>query len=300
MYYNKMKTFGLLFMFMVISIAVSAQVNKDTASVADAIVRVDGSIIYGKVIEVNQDVVKYRINDMSKGPVITLTRKLVYAISYSNSTTQIITPKFGNKRINDLAYDQDRLDIDNYSSDSTNFLMHNITHGAFKVGIGFSREYSSLKGVNDFTRATSAPAMFVGYDFRFNRFLLLGASIGFASYNYKYLYSSDYDQLDINQKINESITTLGVYGRYNIMDGFIKPYLLMGLNFNYSSADLVGDIFFRNEAKHVATNSGVRGLKTDFVFRGGVDFLLSKRFGLYTDIGSGTSLIQMGVIFNLK
>ena len=84
------------------------------------------------------------------------------------------------------------------------------------------------------------------------------------------------------------------------MDGFIKPYLLLGLNFNYNSATMEGDVEFLDEGKHVLTTSGINGFKNDIVARAGVDFMISKSFGLYSDIGTGTSLVQIGAIFSLK
>ena len=69
--------------------------DKDSITTTDVIIRVDGSIIYGKVLEVSQEEVKYRKNDLTDGPEVTLPRKQVYVISYSNNTKQVITPVFG-------------------------------------------------------------------------------------------------------------------------------------------------------------------------------------------------------------
>jgi hypothetical protein len=125
-------------------------------------------------------------------------------------------------------------------------------------------------------------------------------SLGYASFNYGYNRISEYDGIAISQKIEESIVNLGIYGRYDLMDGIIKPYLLLGLNFNYNSATMEGDVEFLDEGKHVLTTSGINGFKNDIVARAGVDFFISKSFGLYSDIGTGTSLIQIGAIFSLK
>jgi hypothetical protein len=299
MYYNNTKIFVLFIFLVCSSFVVSAQEKRDTTATADAIIRVDGSIVYGKVVEVDQKEVKYRINNLWNGPVITLPRKLVYAISYSNSTTQIVTAKFGAKTTKSPEYDQNKLEVKNVT-DSTNNLGYNIGHGDVKVGLGFSREYSSFSGVKDFSKSASAPSIYVAYQFHYNRFLVVGASLGYASFKYVSNVTSDYDGIAITQNINETIGTLGVYGRYNLMDGFIKPYLLLGLNINYSQSTLNGDVFFMEDGKHVQTSSGINGFKTNFVARAGVDFMISKSFGLYSDIGTGTSLIQLGVIFSLK
>jgi len=298
MYWNKLKAIAIVLIIALSAYTAEAQV-KDTIASTDVIVRVDGSIIYGKVLEVDKEHVKYRKNDVPDGPTVTLPREQVYVISYSNNTKQVITPVFGKRKLDEPAFDANSLD-NVEKDDTTRNLKHNIAHGALKIGMGFSREYSSFKGVDDFTKSSSAPSLYAGYQFRFNRFLKTGVSLGYAKFNYKYNKSSDYDGIDISQSIQESIVTLGFYGRYDLMDGFIKPYLLMGLNINYSDATINGDVFFRDEGKHVVTTSGITGFKTDFVFRAGADLMISKSFGVYSDIGTGTSLIQIGAVFSFK
>lgn len=295
MLYNKIRIIALLLVTVFAVIGVKAQV-KDTT---DVIIRIDGSIIYGKVLEVDQAHVKYRKNDVPDGPSVTLPREQVYVISYSNNTKQVITPVFGKRKLDEPAFDANSLDNGGKPDSSIN-LKYNIAHGNLRVGMGFSREYSSFKGVDDFSKSASAPSLYAAYQFRFNRFLKTGVNLGYASFNYKYNVSSDYDGIDISQKINETIVTLGFFGRYDLMNGFVKPYLLGGLNINYSAATLEGDIFFRDEGKHVVTTSAINGFKTNFVARAGVDIMFSNQFGVFTDIGTGTSLIQLGAIFSFK
>jgi hypothetical protein len=298
MYWNKLKVAAIVFLVAMSALTVKAQV-KDSTSTTDVIIRVDGSIIYGKVVEVSQDQVKYQKNDIPDGPEITLPREQVYVISYSNNTKQVITPVFGKRKLDEPAFDANSLESDK-ESDATKNLKYNIGHGDIRVGMGFSRAYSSFKGVGEFSKEASAPSLSAAYQIRYNRFLKVGVSLGYASFNYQYDRVSEYDGISISQSINESVASLGIYGRYDLMDGFIKPYLLLGLNFNYTSATLKGDVEFLDEGKHVLTTSGINGFKNDVVARAGVDFMLSKSFGLYSDIGTGTSLIQIGAIFSLK
>jgi hypothetical protein len=298
MYWNKIKKAGFVFVLALTTLTVNAQ-EKDSISTTDVIIRVDGSIIYGKVVEVSQDEVKYRKNDIPNGPEITLPREQVYVISYSNNTKQVITPVFGKRKLDEPAFDANSLETDE-NSDTTKNLKYNIAHGDIRVGMGFSRAYSSFKGVDDFSKENSAPSLFAAYQIRYNRFLKVGVSLGYASFNYKYNRTSEYDGIAISQSIEESIVNLGIYARYDLMDRFVKPYLLVGLNFNYNSAIMEGDVEFLDEGKHVLTTSGINGFKNDVVFRAGVDFMISKSFGLYSDIGTGVSLVQIGAIFSLK
>lgn len=298
MWWNKIKTTVLILMIALSAFTVKAQ-EMDSISSTDVIIRVDGSIIYGKVLEVSKDEVRYRKNDIPNGPEITLPRQQVYVISYSNNTKQVITPVFGKRKLDEPAFDANSMESDEVS-DTTKNLKYNIAHGDVRVGMGFSRAYSSFKGVDDFSKEASAPSLFAAYQIRYNRFLKVGVSLGYASFNYGYNRISEYDGIAISQKIEESIVNLGIYGRYDLMDGIIKPYLLLGLNFNYNSATMEGDVEFLDEGKHVLTTSGINGFKNDIVARAGVDFFISKSFGLYSDIGTGTSLIQIGAIFSLK
>jgi len=297
MYWNKITLTAVVFL-VALALSVKAQ-EKDSIPTTDVIIRVDGSILYGKVLEVSQDQVKYRKNDIPDGPEVTLPREQVYVISYSNNTKQVITPVFGKRKLDEPAFDANSLD-EKADSDTTKNLKYNISHGDIRVGMGFSRAYSSFKGVDDFSKEASAPSLFAAYQIRYNRFLKVGVSLGYASFNYKYNRTSEYDGIAISQNIEESIVNLGIYGRYDLMSGFIKPYLLLGLNFNYNSATMNGDVEFLDEGKHVLTTSGINGFKNDVVARAGVDFMLSKQFGLYSDIGTGISLIQIGAIFSLK
>jgi hypothetical protein len=298
MYWNKIKVTAIVFLVVLSAFTVKAQV-KDSTSTSDVIIRVDGSIIYGKVLEVSQDEVKYLKNDIPDGPEVTLPREQVYVISYSNNTKQVITPVFGKRKLDEPAFDANSMESDE-DSDTTKNLKYNIAHGDIRVGMGFSRAFSSFKGVDDFSKESSAPSLFAAYQIRYNRFLKVGVSLGYASFNYEYNRTSDYDGIAISQSISESVASLGIYGRYDLMSGFIKPYLLVGLNFNYTAANMEGDVEFIDEGKHVLTTSGINGFKNDVVARAGVDFMISKSFGLYSDIGTGTSLIQIGAIFSLK
>ena len=294
--YIKKLTAFIALILLLSNVYVFAQVV-DSTSLVDVIVRVDGTLTYGKVTEIDQEFVKYRDSTVPNGPIISLPRKLVYTISYSNNTSVIITPKFGTRKIRESAFDENALETEDEEKIDWKY---NIQHGSLKVGLGLSRSFSSFKGVKGFTKTASAPALFVSYTFRFNRFLLLGGGLGYASFNYDYKLRSDYDDIDIKQTINESVTTLNLFGRYDLMTGFLRPHIILGINVNYAYVDLNGEIFFRDNLKRVATSSGLRGFKTNFVLRGGLDFNISKTFGVFGDIGTGTSLVNLGAIFILK
>ncbi len=274
--------------------------EKDTIVATDVIIQVDGEVVYGIIEEVNKEEVKYRNNLLPHEPLITLPRSLVYIISYSNNTTQIITPTFGKRKIRKTAFDENKLEDNDYEDDEENNLKYNLAHGSIKVGLGLTEDFSRIKGIEEFDKEESFPLIHVDYQIKINRLFIAGASLGYGSNRYTYSSFSEYDQIDIYQEVNETLYSIGVFARYDIMSGFVRPYALLGLNFNYTVADNAGTIFFIDESKKVSTNTSVKGFKTLVLARVGVDFHISKMFGLYTDIGLGNSLVQLGVKFILK
>jgi len=89
-------------LLLIITLLFVSQLNaqvRDSSAVSDVIIQVDGTVFYGKVIEVNETQIKYRNTLVQDGPIVVLPRELIYMISYSNNTTQLITPEFGKKKI---------------------------------------------------------------------------------------------------------------------------------------------------------------------------------------------------------
>ncbi len=276
--------------------------EKDTIVATDVIIQVDGEVVYGIIEEVNKEEIKYRDNRLPNKPLITLPRSLVYMISYSNSTTQVITPTFGKRKIRKTAFDDNKLENNNYDDDGEedNNLKYNLAHGSVKAGLGLTQDFSRIKGIEEFDKEESFPLIHVDYQIKISRLFIAGVSLGYGSNRYTYASFSEYDQIDIYQEVNETLYSLGAFARYNIMSGFVRPYALLGLNFNYTVADNTGTIFFIDESKKVSTNTSIKGFKALLLARAGVDFHIGKNFGLYTDIGLGNSLVQLGVKFILK
>ena len=285
-----------LILIIILAIAATGAAQEKESGFTDVIIRVDGELIYGIVTEINSAEVKYRDNSIPSQPLISIPRDQVYMISYSNNTSVVITPKFGKGQSQAGRADSERTE----ETDSVKKITQKMKHGSVKIGMGFSEEFSRIKGVEDFDGAQNLPSLYASYEFSFYDFLITGIGLGYASSEYTYVKSSDYDQVDIEQQVDESIFTLGVYGKYELMEGFFRPYIQAGLNFNYTVADSKGYIFFREESKAVANNTTINGFKVSLLARAGVDLHISKSFGLYSDIGTGNSLIQVGAKFILK
>ncbi|MBK6965322.1 MAG: hypothetical protein IPH20_15660 [Bacteroidales bacterium] len=284
---------------------VNAQELKDNKKPTDVIIRVDGIILYGKVTELNSDNIRYYRAEMPEGPLVAIPRKEVYAISYSNQTYEVITPLSGKSKGKSQksetpapAGEPEKKQAkapDTLSSD----WKKNIGNGYVKVGMGFSRQYSSLKGVENFSKTPSAPSLYADYNFQFNKYIKLGAALGVAGFKYEYDEFSEYDQIGITQNITEQVATLGVYARYDITGGILKTYVRGGVDFNLNIVNIDGEIFFKDENKKITSHSEGRGFNSDFIIRGGAEIFIGKNFGLYSDIGTGKSLVQVGVVFSL-
>ncbi len=282
-----------------------AQEVKGSFKPVDVIIMVDGGILYGKVIELNTDNIRYLRAEMPEGPIVAIPSKDVYAISYANQTYEVITPVLGKSKTQSsksgtsVYVNEAEGKLATKPDSLSSSWKENIGNGYIKLGMGFSRQYSSLKGVEDFTKSPSSPSVSADYYFKFNKYIKLGGALGFAGFKYAYDYFSEYDQIGITQNITEKIATLGVYARYDITGGIIKTYVRGGVDFNFTSVDANGEIYFKDENKKVTTHSEGRGFNSDFVIRGGAEIFIGKNFGLYSDIGTGKSLVQVGVVFSL-
>ena len=239
-------------LLLIITLLFVSQLNAqkiDSSAVSDVIIQVDGTVFYGKVIEVNEAQIKYRNTLVQDGPIVVLPRELIYMISYSNNTTQLITPEFGKKKIDKKAFDENTVEAQSTDENPDNNFRYNIGHGTIKLGFGFSPMYTSVKGIEGYNKIQTFPSMEASYHFTLKKYLVLGANIGYAGYNYAYSESSDYDQIDISQEIDETFINYGMFARYDIMHDFFRPYALAGLDVNYSVVNAHGQVFFKEEGK---------------------------------------------------
>ena len=294
-----MKTTVFIIAVVLFVLQLNGQV-RDSSVVADVIIQVDGTVLHGKVIEVNTDQVKYHDISIKDGPILVLPRNLIYMISYSNNTTQIITPQFGKKKIEQKAFDENKVETSYNTDNADHNFRYNLGHGTIKFGFGFSPVNTSVKGVDGYNKSQNFPSMEASYQFILKRYLILGVNLGYAGYNYQFSEESEYDQMEISKDVEETFLNYGIFARYDIMHDFFRPYALMGLDVNYTIVNTDGMIHFKEEAKKFSTSSSAKGFKTYFILRGGFDFHIGKSFGLFTDVGTGASLVKVGVMFVLN
>jgi hypothetical protein len=295
----KNKIYILTLLFICISFGSTgftyAQEKSSAAGTTDVIIRTDGLILYGKVLEIDANIVKYRKGETVDGAVISIPRSLVYAVSYADKTTQIITPVLGSKKTENTAFDQSQV-TESKQNDSM-AIKPDFGRGMMKLGTGIENSYANVGGVNSYDKISAYPTIFLSYAVKVNKLFDAGVSLTFARGDYQKKTFSDYDQLDVTQEYNQKIFTLGLFGKYNLTRSNFNPYVLAGVDFNYTNIMQNSDFFFTDQDKHVKTELQINGVITKVIARVGIDINITKRFGFFADAGLGVSLVTAGVNF---
>jgi hypothetical protein len=291
-----MKYLVIAFVYFLFLAASTTVAQTKPSTNAEIIIRVDGEIVFCTVTEITPDVIKYVRTDLPASPSYTILREEIYAIVHANQTKEVITPvgtaspskkpSHGGKVVQ-------------RSPEKDSIFDYNIKHGMVRVGLGFVRNNTSIDA-SKYKVSADSPGLLLAYVFRFNRFLQIGAQIGFNRFTYTSTFFSAYDQAIIDQKIKDKVITPVLFGKYNLTNTFIKPYLIGGIGLNISDVSTQSNVLFIDTQRGTTTSGNIRGSQFDIVLRGGIDLSLSSRFGGYVDIGTGTNLVQIGALFNLQ
>jgi len=283
----------LLLLFATFATAQERTISVQESRGRDVIVTTEGIVLQGIVTEVTDEQIRYQTIDMREnGPVFSVPATKVYAINYASGVTQIITPRLNGRRV---------ASAPNATPDTTfQYLANNFSRGVLRLGFGFVKSYSSWTNTDEFETRNVTPGFYGAYHFQVSRLLQAGVQMSFAQYEYNREFISDYDEIYINQQINESLWALGLFARYELSQTFIRPYILGGVNLVFNNVSTVSDISSNVTIKSVRSEVPQTGFNPALIVRGGVDLRLSSRFGIYGDIGSGLHLVQLGLIFILE
>ncbi len=295
----------------------------------DVIITNDGNIVYGLVKEVDELYIKYKRTDIPDGPIYTLRKSDVYAISYRNQVKEFIPP--GGRYVNPsykgmydskimldslgrpipgrsvpgLYTDEDGRRISMpYSDrilrkDDIDFSRNAMV----RVGLGFIRGFTKVKNADDFNSKAAFPDVSVSYDKLMQPDLRVGLMLTFGSNKFSGETFSSYDSTNISSDIKESIFSLMLYGKYAVGNKFsnLRPYILGGIGINSSSVDTENRIKFTNDNSQVLrVNSGGRSVGLGILARVGADYFFNYQYGVYADVGVGPSVIQVGGIINIQ
>lgn len=290
----KMKNILLLIIALLAGFPAFTQQKADSAASIplDVIIRINGNLFQCKVVEVNDSMIVFQHvqGDTSHIPA-EIPRTEVYAIAYSYGFTQVITPQLMGKEASIYPEKKNGWEI----------FKGNLGKGAINVGVGFIEIYSPIKNADSFEDEKVLPSVFAGYTFEIKKKLKGGVHLGIAGNQLSKSAVSEYDQLKVSTEIDEKFICLGLYGRYDILDGMFKPFVKAGIDFIgviMTTTSMAEALNGSNQSlKSVVDQSG---LKLYPILRGGMEVYFGNRFGIYGDVGTGLSLVQVGVVFSLK
>lgn len=266
----------------------------------DVLIKTNGEIITAKVIEVNLRSIRYKRTDIPDGPIYEIRKEEVYAISYRNQIKEYISPLDSTQFFSGLESDSSE-PVAQLQEESTRSNWYSAIHqGDIRVGIGVIRSFSKIKNVSTLTNESGSPGLFLTYVFPFRKNISLGLMAGYANFKYSEVSFSEFDQLQIERDIKESLFTVAAVGKYSLSFNFIHPYLLGGLSFTSSDISSDGTLTFIDDERVINVQNSARGSNAGIVFRFGFDVSLSKNISIYSDFGSGLSLVQVGGVFKLN
>lgn len=283
----------------------------------DVIIKRSGEIVYGLVTEVAPYWVYYKRTDIPDGPIYSLPRNEVYAISYRNQVKDYLSPVDNNTAQmpgGGAAGTIGAGDISAYPriDYNRNFLQK----GAVHLGIGFIRSFSKVENANNYSPAGGMPVITLAYDASFNtnrnydrnnpysisrtNNLKVGVLIGFGSHKFSNEDYSAYDSTINNISLKENMFGLYAYGKYSLLSNTsrIQPYLTLGLGIATSRITSENRIRFVNDdSKTLLVKSGARGVGLNIMARAGAAYYFSDQLQAFIDAGSGLSLLNLGVSF---
>jgi hypothetical protein len=263
-------------------------------STKDVIIKTNGNVFHCNIVEVNDSLVMYKFPEKDTiGQLHDVPRGEVYAIAYSNNFTQVITPELMGQEAYMTPYEG--------TCEGWDIFKQNLGKGSINISVGFVDFYSPIKDAKSFEDNKTMPTAFAGYTFRVKGKLKAGVHIGIGGNELSKSGVSEYDQLKVSMKIEERFLVVGLYCRYDILDGIIKPYVKGGLDFIGVFMTTTSETqSLDGSSASLKTIVNQSGIKPGLILRGGMELILGNKFGIYGDAGTGLSLVQLGVLFNLE
>ncbi|MEP7108915.1 MAG: outer membrane beta-barrel protein [Ferruginibacter sp.] len=260
----------------------------------DVIIKTDGEIVYGIVKEVGLHLITYQRTDIPDGPIYTILRSEIYAISYRNQVKEYFNTLIATPSINEVS-----------PVPAVNYIPHDpfFKQGIIRLGLGFIKSFTKVDNSKNYSSSSSFPAIIIGYDVDFKNQVRLGLQIGFGSRNFSKQDYSSYDSVQNNITMKENLFSLFVYAKYILLQNTsrMKPYIIGGLGINSSRISSKNTISFTNNYNQsILVSSGTRSAGLGVIARFGSEYYLTDQFQLYLDAGIGISIINAGLAFNLK
>ncbi len=106
----------------------------------DVIIKYNGDIVYGLIKEVTPDYISYKRTDIPNGPVYTIFRSEVYAISYRNQVKEYMNPSNTDELTPGIGMNNQVEPYPKINYKKTDFLKN----GTARIGLGFIRCYRKV------------------------------------------------------------------------------------------------------------------------------------------------------------
>lgn len=275
----------------------------------DVIIKKNGDIVYGLVKEVDEQLIRYQRTDIPEGPIYTMRRNEVYAISYRNQVKDFLdAPKDTAKNtVRDTVVIHDT--VGNYRPPSAGNKPRNVRrgfslqNGNVRVGLGFIRSYTGVNNPTQYSSSGSFPIISVAYEAPYQDQIYLGLQLAFGPHKFSKQEYSNYDSAQTNIRLKENIFTLHAYGRYVFLKNnrsAFQPYVLAGLGIHTSHINTEHDIKFINHPNDaVLVKSGTNSVSIGVTARIGTEYLINNNFRVFGDVGIGASILTIGISANI-
>ncbi len=274
----------------------------------DVIIKKNGDIVYGLVKEVDEQLIRYQRTDIPEGPIYTMRRNEVYAISYRNQVKDFLdAPKDTAKNtVKDTVIIHDT--VGGYRAPSAGNKPQNVRHsfslqnGNVRFGLGFIRSYTGVNDPTQYSSSGSFPIISIAYEAPYQDQIYLGLQLAFGHHKFSKQEYSNYDSVKTNVLLKENIFTLHAYGRYSFLKNIsaLQPYVLGGIGINTSHINTEHDIkFINNPNDAVLVKSGTNSVSIGIMARIGTEYSINNNFRVFGDVGIGASILSIGISANI-
>lgn len=264
----------------------------------DVIIKYNGEIVYGLVKEVTPDYISYKRTDIPDGPVYTIFRSEVYAISYRNQVKEYMDP-FNAELPPDIGMGNRRAPYPKINYRKIDFLKN----GTARIGLGFIRSFSKVDNAKNYASSSSFPVISFAYDANFKSNVHVGLLLGFGSHKFSDNKFSSYDSTTNNISLKENIFGLYIYGRYELFNNSsrLQPYVMGGLGITSSHVLSENKInFTNNNSQTLLVKSGSRVAGIGITARIGSVYYINNQLQAFLDAGFGLSVINIGLAFKVN
>ena len=271
----------------------------------DVIIKRNGDILYGVVKEVGLILIRYQRTDIPDGPIYTVPRAEVYAISYRNQVKDILNPLSEMQTPHDTVVMQNALPG---SPPAAHPKKHDLVSSSFfrngnvRIGLGFLRSYTKVDQVSQYSSHATFPVISIAYDVPFKEQVRMGIQISFGPHKFTGQQFSSYDSTNTSITLKENIFMLHVYGKYNFAyhTDRLQPYILAGIGINSSHINSNYYInFINNPNDELSVKSGSNSVGIGIMARIGTEVYLNSKTRLFGDLGIGASVLNFGVSLNV-